>query len=146
MKAKLKQYAMTVWNWTLRYPAALVITLVLVLGSGLLMMFGVGVAAFQAPNNSSIMGAVEKERLGTASALLATQRQVGLSLGMAITGSLYTAKKAGYLVDLGKKGMEAVPAMKNAIAFAFHDSFIVAACFMIGAVVFSLATWQRKEK
>ena len=55
-----------------------------------LILLGVGIGMFQPPNNSLILGSVPRTRLGTASALMATLRQVGLSLGMALAGTLYS--------------------------------------------------------
>lgn len=44
-------------------------------------ILGVAIGIFQSPNNSALMGAVPKERLGTAGGLLATVRVTGLLLG-----------------------------------------------------------------
>ena len=105
-------------------------------------LFGVGVAAFQAPNNSSIMGSVSNKRLGSAAALIATQRQIGLTLGMALTGSLYSIRKVRYLSELAGQGLDKAQAAKMAIPLAFHDVILAAAFIMIGAVIFSLVTWD----
>jgi EmrB/QacA subfamily drug resistance transporter len=50
---------------------------------------GVGLGIFQSPNNSAIMGAVPKERLGVASGLLALSRTLGQSTGLPLMGALF---------------------------------------------------------
>ncbi|MFW6056188.1 MAG: MFS transporter, partial [Chloroflexota bacterium] len=56
----------------------------------LLSVVGLGAGLFVAPNTSRIMGSVPKSQLGTASAMVATTRQIGSSLGLAIAGTAYT--------------------------------------------------------
>jgi EmrB/QacA subfamily drug resistance transporter len=55
---------------------------------------GVGMGLFQAPNNSAVMGALPRERLGSGGGLLATARNVGMAVGVAVAGSLF-ALRAG---------------------------------------------------
>jgi predicted MFS family arabinose efflux permease len=55
---------------------------------------GVGMGLLQAPNNSGIMGALPRERLGSGGGLLATSRNVGMAIGVALSGSLF-ALRAG---------------------------------------------------
>ncbi len=53
-----------------------------------LVLVGLGVGLFQSPNNNAIMGAVTREQLGVASALLATVRNFGLVTGAALSTNL----------------------------------------------------------
>jgi EmrB/QacA subfamily drug resistance transporter len=50
---------------------------------------GMGLGIFQSPNNSAIMGAVPKERLGVASGLLSLSRTLGQSTGLPLMGALF---------------------------------------------------------
>lgn len=50
---------------------------------------GLGMGLFVAPNTSAIMGAVAQQRLGTASAMIATVRQIGMATGLAIAGTIF---------------------------------------------------------
>ena len=49
---------------------------------------GVGAGLYVAPNNSVIMGAAPKDRQGTAAAMAATARNLGMTCGVAIAASL----------------------------------------------------------
>ena len=51
---------------------------------------GLGVGLFVAPNNSALMGAAPRSRQGIASGVLALARNVGMVLGIGLTGALFT--------------------------------------------------------
>jgi EmrB/QacA subfamily drug resistance transporter len=50
---------------------------------------GLGIGLFVTPNTSAIMGVVGRSRLGTASAMVPTVRQMGMSIGLAIAGTVF---------------------------------------------------------
>jgi len=108
-----------------------------------LVLLGVGFGVFQPPNSSTIMGAVARDHLGTASALIATLRQVGISLGMALAGTLYSARLSTHLVELGRKGIE--QDATRAIPFAFHDVLLISIVTGLAVVIFSLFTAGEKR-
>ena len=62
-----------------------------------LMLVGVGSAFFEPPNTSSIMGSVPRDRLGTASAAVASGRQIAFSIGVALAGAIFTVRERAYL-------------------------------------------------
>lgn len=53
-----------------------------------LALFGFGTALFQSPNNSAVMGSAPRAYLGVASGTLATMRNVGMVLGIAVAGAV----------------------------------------------------------
>ena len=108
-----------------------------------LILLGVGIGTFQPPNNSTIMGATPRDRLGTASALIATLRQVGISLGMALAGTLFATRRIIYQEELIKKGagLEAITSLS--IPPAFHDVLLVSA--FLGLAVLILSLFRVKE-
>jgi EmrB/QacA subfamily drug resistance transporter len=59
-----------------------------------LALVGVGTSIFMSPNSSQIMGSVPREMLGTASASVATARNVGNATGVAIASAIFTAVAA----------------------------------------------------
>lgn len=51
---------------------------------------GLGMGIFQSPNNSAIMGSAPKERLGIVSGMLAVNRTLGQTTGIALLGAIWT--------------------------------------------------------
>lgn len=109
-----------------------------------LILSGFGVGAFQAPNNSMIMGGAPRNRLGTASALIATLRQVGLSLGMAIAGAVFTARQAVYEARFVEAGAALSQGARRAIPPAFHDTLLISG--ILGIMVILVCSFGRRRK
>ena len=65
-----------------------------------LALTGLGLAVFSPPNSSQLLGSVPSERLGTASAALATARNIGHALGLAVASAVLAG--ATSLPDLGR--------------------------------------------
>lgn len=57
---------------------------------------GLGMGLFQSPNNSAVMGAVPRERLGVASGLNTIGRTLGRTSGVAALGALWAARVSHY--------------------------------------------------
>jgi MFS family permease len=51
---------------------------------------GIGMGLFQSPNNSAVMGAVSRERLGIASGLLSLTRTLGQTAGISLIGAFWS--------------------------------------------------------
>jgi EmrB/QacA subfamily drug resistance transporter len=58
--------------------------------AGGLAIVGLGFGLFSSPNNSALMGAAPRHRQGIASGVLATARNVGMVLGVGLTGAILT--------------------------------------------------------
>ena len=102
----------------------------------LLLPVGMGMGIFQSPNNSAIMSAVPRARLGIASGLLSMTRTLGQTTGIAILGAFFASRLqtyAGQPVDINM----ANPAD---IVRALGDQFHVAAGLI--AVGLSIALWR----
>ena len=56
-----------------------------------LAVLGLGTGIFISPNNSSLMGAAPKEDQGLAGGILATARNVGMVLGVGLTGAVFSS-------------------------------------------------------
>ena len=56
-----------------------------------LAIVGIGTSMFMSPNSASIMGSVPRERLGTASASVATARNIGNAAGLAMASAVLVA-------------------------------------------------------
>jgi EmrB/QacA subfamily drug resistance transporter len=57
-----------------------------------LALCGAGMGFFQAPNNSAVMGVIPRPKLGAGGGLLATSRNVGMAIGVAIAGTLFSLR------------------------------------------------------
>lgn len=88
---------------------------------GRLMLFGLGSGIFQSPNNSAVMGNVPHHRLGIGSSVLATVRNVGMVVGIAVASSVFASRSAAALPALG-----AIPSFMAGIRAAFIVSAIIA--------------------
>ncbi|MFC1996459.1 MFS transporter [Chloroflexota bacterium] len=63
----------------------------------LFLPIGLGIGIFQSPNNSVILGSVPSSKLGVASGLLATNRTLGQTTGIAVLGALWATSVTQYL-------------------------------------------------
>ncbi|MCF8146416.1 MAG: DHA2 family efflux MFS transporter permease subunit [Deltaproteobacteria bacterium] len=111
-----------------------------------LILLGIGVGSFQPPNNSAIMGAVTRERLGSASALIATQRQVGISLGMALAGAIFSERRVIHMTRISQEGAAQAEALRQSIPPAFHDALLVSVFLGSGAMILTLLSIRRKRR
>ena len=57
---------------------------------------GLGMGIFQSPNNSTIMGSAPKGRLGIVSGMLAINRTIGQTTGIAILGAFWASRVTLY--------------------------------------------------
>ncbi|OAT85904.1 MFS transporter permease [Desulfotomaculum copahuensis] len=95
-----------------------------------LSLFGLGTGLFQSPNNSAVMGAVPRFRLGVAGGVLATTRNVGMVLGIALGGAVLAARRTAHL-SAGPSG---------AFLSGLHDAYLAAALVsLLGTLVCLLA-------
>jgi MFS family permease len=100
-------------------------------------LFGACDGLFQPPNNSTIMGNTPKDRYGMASAIVALLRQMGMSLGMALIGAVYSARIDVHQAELSRQGLENTLISRLSIPLAFHDVLIVS--LIIASIVLLLS-------
>ncbi|HYU33521.1 MAG TPA: MFS transporter [Thermoanaerobaculia bacterium] len=58
--------------------------------AGALGVVGLGIGVFVSPNNSALMGAAPRHRQGIAAGVLATARNLGMVLGVGLSGAVFT--------------------------------------------------------
>ncbi len=85
-----------------------------------LALYGGAMALFQSPNNSTIMGSVERHFLGLASGMMATMRTLGFALGVASGAGLLAV---GYLAATGGMPLPPGDVTPDAAAFVSAQSF-----------------------
>jgi EmrB/QacA subfamily drug resistance transporter len=100
-----------------------------------LLPLGVGMGVFQSPNNSAIMGAAPRERLGIVSGLLSITRTLGQTIGVAILGALWAGRVFFHLGYTLPSGATTAPA-ETQIA-GLHDTFVFATTLIAVALVLS---------
>ena len=93
---------------------------------------GVGVGMFNSPNNSAIMGAVPRQRLGVASGLIALSRTLGQTSGIPLAGAIFS------ILVLAKAGLSAGADVTAAPAEALVAG--LRGTFHIAAGIISLST------
>ena len=60
-----------------------------------LLLIGVASGLYEPPNTTTIMGSVPADRYGTASASIASGRQLSFSVGVAVAGAIFAVRKRG---------------------------------------------------
>lgn len=100
---------------------------------------GLGLGLFMSPNNSAIMGAVPRERLGVASGLMSLSRTLGQTTGLPIMSTLLITliHHQGHWSSGGN--LQGVP--PKVLVAGLTGTFRIAALFVLAATVFSIAAW-----
>lgn len=102
-----------------------------------LALLGLGSGLFQAPNSSAIMGSVPKHRLGIASSTIASMRNMGMVMGIAISGAVFNGRLPLYLTKFNQLGYQGQSLQSTAFVHALHDTFLVATLLAVLGVVTS---------
>ncbi|HEX3039360.1 MAG TPA: MFS transporter [Caproiciproducens sp.] len=107
---------------------------------------GLGSGMFQTPNNSAVMGSVPAEYRGTASGVLATMRNTGMVLGVAVSGALFSLNynRAGLLY--GAQGLKAAELQQASFLYALHFTFLTAAGVALLSMLVSLKKGKVRTK
>ena len=90
-----------------------------------LIILGVGVGMFSSPNTSSIMGSVSGDNLGVAAGVLATMRNLGMGIGVALTSSIFTSRNAYHMQKLYQENLGSFELNKISFVSSFHDVYWV---------------------
>jgi len=103
-----------------------------------LLFLGLGMGIFQSPNNSTIMGAAAKDRLGVVSSILALSRSLGQVLGGAILGSLWAVHVLAKLSEMPEGGAAGAPI--SAQVAGFQGTYWIISGLMV--VALGVAAWD----
>jgi MFS family permease len=106
-------------------PHTSFIAIILTLG-----LIGSGMATFQTPNTAAVLAATPHARAGVGSAFIAEARNIGMSIGIALTAAILVAAMGG-----------AMPGGDGTFASAAADSFVagMALALRVGAVLTLIA-------
>jgi len=94
-----------------------------------LIFMGVGMALFNTPNTSAIMGSVARHRAGIAAGMIATIRTLGISLGVGIAVSIFSFYRNSYTED----GFESI----NAFMYGYNSVYKIILIPIVLAIIFS---------
>jgi EmrB/QacA subfamily drug resistance transporter len=111
-----------------------------------LVVTGVGFGLFQTPNNSAIMGNVPAGYRGTASGTLATMRNIGMALGVAVSGALFTFVQDEAQGTYAAQGIDGAALQSAAFADALQVTFLAAAGVALIAMAVSLVKGRVKTQ
>lgn len=92
----------------------------------LLGLMGLGMGLFMSPNNSSIMGTVPPPKLGITGGIVATVRNVGMVIGIALSVSLFAGRQQHLLAAYTNPGVT-----EKKLAFVGSLSFV----FLVASVI-----------
>ncbi len=101
---------------------------------------GLGMAIFQSPNNTAIMSAAPRNRLGVANGMLSMTRTLGQLTGISLLGAFFSCRLQSY----AGKTVDVTTASNGTIVRALHDQFHLAAA--ITAAGMFVALWQTRNE
>ena len=107
---------------------------------------GLGFGMFQTPNNSAIMGNVPPQNRGTASGTLATVRNIGMALGVAVSGALFTFVQGGAKAALSVQGVAGSALETASFVQGMRVTFLVAACVALVSMAASFTKGRVKTQ
>lgn len=106
---------------------------------------GIGVGMFNSPNNSAIMGAAPRNRLGVASGLLALSRTLGQTTGLPLVGAIFSG-----LVSAAASlpsGADVTSAPPQALVAGVRGTFHVTAAFiLVSTALAAFALWFDRRR
>jgi EmrB/QacA subfamily drug resistance transporter len=100
-----------------------------------LSLAGIGTAIFLPPNSAAAFGAVSPENRGVASATIAAARNLGMVLGVAITGAIFNS--VFYRLSDGLSMKEYHPALEKIFMESFHYVMISGGIIAIFGMIIS---------
>jgi EmrB/QacA subfamily drug resistance transporter len=106
--------------------------------------YALGVGMFQSPNNSAIMGAAPKERLGMASGLLSLSRILGQTAGVPLVGALFyfVTNASAQLAP----NIDVTNAPIEALVFGTQTTFRVVAALLMASTMLAVFVWWLEQK
>ncbi|BAY89874.1 MULTISPECIES: MFS transporter [unclassified Tolypothrix] len=104
-------------------------------------IYGIGLGLFQSPNNTTVMSAVSRERLGIASGLLSLSRTSGNTVGVSLIGAVF-----GGLIASVAAGADVSVAPPDAIVTGFQATFRFAALILCIAAATSVLRLRNQSQ
>jgi MFS family permease len=106
---------------------------------------GIGMSIFQPPNNSAILGTVSRDKLGIASSIGMTARQIGFSSGIAVALALFSSRQTYLLERFSRMGIDLPTGKRMASINGFQDIVLVG-CAIAGIGIFTSLVRGSRQK
>jgi EmrB/QacA subfamily drug resistance transporter len=103
---------------------------------------GIGMGLFQSPNNSAIMGAVSRDKLGVTSGLLSVSRTLGQTVGIATLGAFWSFRTLKY--QGGTTNISATSAAKVHQVKGLQEMSWLITTLIALALILHLVGWYRE--
>jgi len=105
---------------------------------------GIGMGLFQSPNNSAIMGAVSRDKLGVTSGLLSVSRTLGQTVGIATMGAFWSFRTLSY--HQGTAIISATSAAKRHQIKGLQEMLWLITFLIFVALILHLLGWYNEFK
>jgi len=105
---------------------------------------GLGLGLFQAPNNSAIMGAAPRHRLGVASGLVALARTLGNTSGVPLMGAVFSISFLAAAPGADQGNLVTAP--PQALVAGVAGAFKMAAWLGTSSIVVALIAWWLERR
>ncbi|MDA8219750.1 MAG: DHA2 family efflux MFS transporter permease subunit [Dehalococcoidales bacterium] len=104
-----------------------------------LAMVGFGMGLFGSPNNNALLSSLPPTKIGTASGMLATMRNMGTVMGTAVAGAVWTARMAFFEDQLARtRGLAGQELAVQSLVGGIQSAFFVAALICVIGIFTSL--------
>jgi len=97
---------------------------------------GIGMGVFQSPNNSAIMGVAPRDRLGVVSGMLAVNRTLGQTTGIAVLGAVWASFV--FLNSGGQIVSNATEASVSVQVTALQNTFLIVVLIILFALALGI--------
>jgi MFS family permease len=101
-------------------------------------MLGLGMGTFMSPNNNALMGSVARDQVGLAAGTMASMRNLGNVVGVAIAGTVLTNREAFHHVELAAAGLAGAVLESHALIGGVQDGFLVASGIALVALAVAI--------
>jgi EmrB/QacA subfamily drug resistance transporter len=102
-----------------------------------MILFGIGMGMFTAPNQSAVISAAPRRKMATALGVANTMRLLGSSVGTALAGALYAHREAISRVDLTSQGTAAGLVEQLSIIHSFQYVIFLGVFVSASAIITS---------
>ncbi len=110
-----------------------------------LLLFGVGMGVFMAPNQSAIIGAAPRSNLATTIGVANTVRLLGGSTGMAIAGTLYAHQQSFKLAELTGQGIARDMLERLSVIESFRHVILLAAVISAASILTAILIGKQQK-